>query len=80
MRSGSLLALLFALLAIVAGLLARRRLRRDRGPAPVTDELVRQIEDSGRVRTREAEPLDLGEIRTEEDAFWEQTWDEPEEI
>ena len=80
MRSGSLLALLFALLAIAGGLLARRRLRRDRGPTPVTDELVRQIEDSGRIETTEPEPLDLGEIGAEEDAFWEQTWDEPEEI
>jgi hypothetical protein len=80
MRSGSLLALLLAVLVIAASLLARRRLRRDRGPAPVTDELSRQIEDSGRIETTEPEPLDLGEIRAEEDTFWEQTWDEPEEI
>jgi hypothetical protein len=80
MRFGSLLAPLFALLAVVAGLFARRRLRRDRGPALVTDDLVRQIEDSGRIETSEAERLDLSEIQAEEDVFWEQTWDEPEEI
>jgi hypothetical protein len=80
MRSGSLLAPLFALLAIAAGLFARRRLRREREPAPVTDDVVRQIEDTGQIETSEREPLDLGEIRSEEDAFWEQTWDEPEEL
>ena len=80
MRSGSLLPALLAIVAIVAGLLARRKLRSDTGSRQVTDELIRQIESTGRLEDSEPEPLDLGEIRAEEDAFWEQTWDEPEEL
>lgn len=80
MRFGSLLAAAFALLVIVAGVLARRRLHRETRPTSVTDDLIRQIEGSGRLETAEAERLDLNEIRAEEDEFWEQTWDEPEEI
>lgn len=80
MRSGSLLPALLAIVAIVAGLLARHRLRSDSGSRQVTDELIRQIESTGHLEDSEPEPLDLGEIRAEEDAFWEQTWDEPEEL
>lgn len=80
MRLGTLLGPLLALMAVGAGLLVRRRQRGDRRPGPVTDELIRQIEDTGRLDTSEPEPLDLGEIHAQEDAFWEQTWDEPEEL
>ena len=80
MRFGSLVAATFALLVIVAAALTRWRRRRETRPASVTDDLIRQIEDSGRVQIDEPERLDLGEIRAEEDEFWEQTWDEPEEI
>lgn len=76
------LLLLLAILALVAGLLVRRRIRaaKDRRPEGLTDDMVRRIEREGRLRREEPEPLDLEEIREEEDAFWEQTWDEPEEL
>lgn len=80
MRTGGLLLPLFALLALAGGVLARRRLRAGRGRPGITDEDVRRIESEGRVTTGEPDPLDHDEIRTEEDAFWEQTWDEPEEL
>lgn len=73
-----LLAVL-ALLALAAGLLARRRIRRARERPELPDELVHRIEREGTVRYDPPEPLDLEEIREEEDAFWEPTWDEPEE-
>lgn len=68
-----------ALLALVAGLAARRRIRRAREEPGLSDDLVRRIEREGRVRYEPPEPLDLEEIREEEDAFWERSWDEPEE-
>ena len=75
MRIGSLLAPLFALLVIVAGIFARRRVNASRGRLVLTDRDVRQIEDEGQIATREHDSLDHDEIRAEEDAFWEQTWD-----
>lgn len=68
-----------AVIALVAGLLARRRIRRASERPELSDELVRRIEREGTVRYDPPEPLDLEEIRDEEDAFWEPTWDEPEE-
>ena len=69
-----------AVLVLVAGFVVRRRIhRRTRsGGFEVTDEVVRQIEREGRVRTDEREPLDRDRIREEEDRFWSETWDEPE--
>ena len=66
-----------ALLVVVGGILARRRTRQNR--AGLTDELVREIETMGRVDAEDVEPLDLEGAREEEDAFWAQTWDEPED-
>lgn len=70
-----------ALLALAGGILVRRRIgaARRRRTDGLTDEMIRRIEREGRLRREEPEPLDLDEIREEEDAFWEQTWDEPEE-
>lgn len=76
----SYLFLGLALLVLVAGVVVRWRIRRhtDRGDLEVTDDVVRQIERVGRVRTDEREPLDRDRIREEEDRFWSETWDEPE--
>lgn len=68
-----------AVLVVVAGVLARKRIPRSRGPR-VTDDIVRRIETVGRVDAEDVDPLDEDEIRDEEDAFWSQTWDEPEEL
>lgn len=63
-----------AILVIVAGIAARRGERRG-----LSDEHIREIERSGRLDSEDLEPLDVDEIRAEEDEFWNQTWDEPED-
>ncbi len=70
--------LALALLTIAGGLAVRRRLRRR--DSALDDDMVRRIEEEGRLDWEAPEPLDLEEIREEEDAFWEQTWDEPEPL
>jgi hypothetical protein len=71
--------LLFGVFALVAGLLYRSRLNRAIGTADpaLSDDMVRQIEESGWVEVDE--PLDLDEIQQEEARFWEEPWDEPDE-
>jgi len=67
-----------AVLVAVAGWRRRRRLRAQTRTG-VTDDIVRQIETLGRVDAEDVDPLDLEGARAEEDEFWAQTWDEPEE-
>jgi len=66
-----------ALLAIVAGVLSRRGERKPRG---LSDDLIRQIEAVGRIDREDIDPLDVDDIRSEEDEFWAQSWDEPESL
>lgn len=69
-------------LAVAAGVAVRwriRKVRRGDGGAEVDDDAVRQIERTGRLETDEREPLDHDRIREEEDRFWAETWDEPDE-
>lgn len=68
--------LLLALLVLIAGLVYRRRVTRFE--RRITDDMLRQIENRGRVEMDE--PLDLDEIQEEERRFWEETWDEPEQL
>lgn len=68
--------LLLALLVLIAGLVHRRRVTRFE--RRITDDMLRQIENRGRVEMDE--PLDLDEIQEEERRFWEETWDEPEQL
>lgn len=75
--TGYLFVALAALVA-VAGWRVRHRLR-DQTRGGVTDEVVRQIETLGRVDAEDVEPVDMERARAEEDEFWAQTWDEPEE-
>ena len=63
-------------LAVVVRLL-RAQARPTRGG--VTDDMVRQIEHQGTLRVEDHEPIDIKDVRAEEDAFWSETWDEPEE-
>jgi hypothetical protein len=68
------------LLALVAALLYRVRLVRAiaADDAALTDELVRQIEEAGRIEFDE--PLDLDQIQEEEARFWEdRPWEESDE-
>lgn len=65
-----------AILAIVAGVAVRRgERRRDE----LSDAQIREIERAGRIDAEEVDPIDVDEIRAEEDEFWSQTWDEPED-
>ena len=66
-----------ALLVLVAGVLYVRRLRGLRQDR-LTDAMIERIESTGRVQLEE--PLDLDEIAAEEEQFWDETWDEPEEF
>ncbi len=60
----------------------RRKLKRViEVPSPRIDEDdIRRIEEEGVLRTDHPEPLDLKQISREEDEFWNETWDEPEEL
>jgi hypothetical protein len=74
-----LFGILMALLVAAAGLLYWRRLERLRPEdTRLTDDLIRRIEREGRIELDE--PLDWEEIRAEEEEFWRETWDEPEEL
>jgi hypothetical protein len=74
-----LFGIVAALLAITAGLLYRNRLDYVSGedPAALDDDLIRQIERDGWIELEE--PLDLDHIREQEQRFWEESWDEPDE-
>jgi hypothetical protein len=74
------ISLTLALLALAGGLIYRARLDRASGAGSplLTDDMVRQIEESGYVDVDE--PLDLEQIQEEEERFWEeQPWEEPDE-
>ena len=66
-------------LVLLAGFAARAR-RARYGESGLTDEHIRGIEGTGRLELEDAEPLDLKEAQEEEARFWEETWDEPEEL
>jgi len=76
------IGLVLATLAVVAGAIARLRVRRKtRDPeVRVTEEVIRRIEREGRVETEETEPLDWDRIREEEERFWGETWDRPDSL
>lgn len=69
------------MLALAAGLLYRARWLRgvpDVTSSGLTDDMVRQIEETGYIDVDE--PLDLQEIQDEETRFWEEApWEEPDE-
>jgi len=71
--------IIIAVLAIIGGLIGLRRVRvaRMADDSNLTDEMMRAIEERGRVEVDE--PLDFEAIEDEESRFWEETWDEPEE-
>ena len=64
------------ILVLVAGILARRGERRGR----LSDDLIRQIESTGRIDREDVDPIDVEDIQAHEDDFWSQTWDEPEDL
>lgn len=71
--------LALALLALAGGVVYRRRIRDYVGGARkgLDDDMIRHIEEQGRIEVEE--PLDLDEVRLEEERFWSESWDTPEE-
>jgi hypothetical protein len=68
---------LAALLVLIGWLGYRRRMDGVRH-RPLTDADIRAIETHGRL-PRDA-PLDLEEAAEEEERFWGESWDEPEQL
>ena len=60
----------------------RLRIRRSMEVPPprIDDDDIRRIEEEGALLTDDPEPLDLEQIRREEDEFWNESWDEAEEL
>ena len=79
--SGSLIWVTLGLLAVFGGAAVRRRLDASLGEADpsLDDEAIRRIEETGALTVDEEPPLDLDEIEEEEERFWSEQWDEPEE-
>jgi hypothetical protein len=73
------LGITIGMLALLGGVLYRVRLMRAvTPPRALTDDMVRQIEESGWVEVDE--PLDFEAIREEEERFLEEeAWEEPDE-
>jgi len=69
--------ILVGLLATIAGLLVRSRIASHVNRSTLTDDDLRRIEAGLPVEVDE--PLDLEAIAEEEEAFWDESWDEPEE-
>jgi hypothetical protein len=74
----------FALGGIVAYAWVSMRLRIRRAlevpPPQIDDDDVRRIVERGFLITDDPAPLDLEQIRREEEDFWGESWDEAEEL
>lgn len=73
--------MLLSALVVTAGLksYARRRAVLAAGLPSIDDDAIRTIVETGALTIDVDEPLDLREIGEEEDRFWSESWDEPEE-
>jgi hypothetical protein len=71
-----------AALLLGAGFLVRWRIREStrRRVPEVTEETLRRIEEEGVLRNDDPGPLDEEAVREEEDRFWEESWDRPENL
>ena len=70
-----------AALMVAAGLslhLRRKELVASSTPE-LDDDAIDTILETGELIVEEDEPLDLEEIDEEEDRFWSESWDEPDE-
>ena len=78
---GALIWFAFGALAVLGGLAVRRKARAARrsGRTSLDDEAIRRIMTTGSLRVDEDPPLDMDEIAEEEERFWSEPWDEPEE-
>ena len=70
--------LVLALLAGAAAVLQRRRIREYiDGRSTLDDDMIRRIEERGSLEMDD--PTDMDEVRQEEERFWSETWDVPDE-
>lgn len=71
--------LLLALLAVAGGVVYRRRLGEYVGGRgdDLDDEMIHRIETEGTLDLED--PIDMDEVRLEEERFWSESWDTPEE-
>jgi hypothetical protein len=72
---------LLTALAVAAGwsLHVRRRRLLGRSAPGLDDEAIRRILETGELFVEDDEPLNLRAIDEEEERFWSETWDEPED-
>ena len=69
---------LLALLAASAALIMRRRIRDYvGGTSALDDDMIRRIEQDGAIEVED--PIDFDEVREEEERFWSESWDIPDE-
>jgi hypothetical protein len=76
------LFLLLAIVVMVGALVMRKRVHRTvQGERPITgdDPVLEEILSGGEGWREDDEPLDEEHIRDEEDRFWEQEWEDPED-
>ncbi len=75
-----LAALAFSVLVAFAIISRRSGARETRRNGWMTNDMVRQIIDTGSLSGPQVpdQDLDLEEIAREEERFWSETWDEPE--
>ena len=68
-------------LVVTAGVSLRMRLRDrvEKSRSIVDDAAVEEILATGALTTDEDSPLNIEQIDDEEQKFWSQTWDEPDE-
>lgn len=73
---------LLSTLVVAAGLKthAHRRAVLAAALPSIDDDAVRAIVETGALSIEVDEPLDLREIGEEEERFWSERWDEPEEM
>jgi hypothetical protein len=62
------------------GAYVRRRRQIDASRSRVDDEAIRKILATGSLTVDEDEPLDIATIDAEEQRFWSETWDEPDDF
>lgn len=72
-------ALLAALTVAASWSLYERRRQLIRSRPALDDEAIQRILATGELFVEEDEPLDLEEIDEQEERFWSETWDEPDD-
>ncbi len=74
--------MVLSVLVVTAGLkaYARRRAVLAASLTSLDDDAIRSIVETGSLTVEVDEPLDLREIGEEEERFWSERWDEPEEV